>query len=51
MIGKFVSMLMGFLFYRSPLLNFSPHEVVEYDKIYSDAISKNSEIIYSSSYP
>jgi hypothetical protein len=51
MIVKFVSMIMGLLFYRSPLLKFSPHETVEYDKIYSEAISKNSEIIYSSSYP
>ncbi|KRF43766.1 hypothetical protein [Paenibacillus sp. Soil787] len=51
MINKFVSMLMGLLFYRSSLLKFSPHEVVEYDKIYSDAIRENSEIIYSCSYP
>ncbi|QGQ93868.1 hypothetical protein EHS13_02575 [Paenibacillus psychroresistens] len=51
MIGKFVSMFMGLLFFQAPLLNFSPDEVVEYDKIYSDAISKNTEIIYSSSYP
>ncbi|MDQ0887958.1 hypothetical protein QFZ81_003046 [Paenibacillus sp. V4I9] len=51
MINKFVSMLMGLLFYRSSSLKFSPHEVVEYDKIYSNAISEHSEIIYSSSYP
>lgn len=51
MIVKFVSIIMGLLFYRSPILKFSPHEVVEYDKIYSEAVSNNSEIIYLSSYP
>ncbi|MGO4547399.1 hypothetical protein AB4Z29_21685 [Paenibacillus sp. 2TAB23] len=51
MITKFVSIVMGILFYRSPLLIFSPHEAMEYDKMYSEAVSGNLEIMYTSIYP
>lgn len=51
MISKIVSSFIGLVFYRSPLLKFSLDEIVDFEKIYLDAIKNNSEIIYSSQYP
>ncbi|WP_054025577.1 hypothetical protein [Bacillus sp. FJAT-28004] len=51
MIRKVASVLMGLLFYRSPVFNFSDDEIKEYEKLYSDAVRNKSEIMYSSTYP
>lgn len=51
MISKLVSVILGFIFYRAPLLTFSHEEADEYEKVYSDAVSKKTEIIFSNCYP
>jgi len=50
-MSKLVSLLMRTLFYRSPFPQFSPEEIEQFESIYTDAVSKQAHIIYSSSYP
>ncbi|WP_409274599.1 hypothetical protein V1499_06005 [Neobacillus sp. SCS-31] len=48
MVNKFVSGLMGLLFYRGSVLDFSEEERRDYEKMYEEAAAGNLEINYSS---
>lgn len=51
MVTKVVSVLLGLLFYRSPVFKFTEDEVNEYERLYSDAVRNKSEIMYASTFP
>ncbi|WP_053365681.1 hypothetical protein [Bacillus sp. FJAT-27245] len=51
MISKAVSGLMGFFFYRAPVLDFSEEERLEFEKIYEESAAGNIEVNYSSRFP
>ncbi|WP_316571762.1 hypothetical protein [Neobacillus sp. YIM B06451] len=51
MVSEVVSGLMGILFYRGPVLNFSEEERSEFEKMYLSAATENAEITYTSKYP
>ncbi|WP_059173123.1 hypothetical protein [Bacillus sp. FJAT-27445] len=51
MVSKFVSGLMGILFYRAPVLDFSEEERLDFEKLYEEAVAGNIEINYSSRFP